>query len=47
MKKFCVCYFNDWGNRIVIKSGSLESCESFYEKNIGMCEGVDATIQEL
>jgi hypothetical protein len=47
MKNKCqIVYYNEWGNRIVLFTGTLERCQEIYEKNIGKCESVEATIED-
>ena len=45
-KKCQIAYYNDWGNRVVLFTGTLETCQETYEKNIGKCESVGAYIED-
>ena len=41
-----IAYYNEWGNRVVLFTGTEEKCIEVYEKNIGKCESVGATIED-
>ena len=47
MRNKCqIAYYNEWGNRVVLLTGTLEKCQEVYEKNIGKCESVEAIIED-
>ena len=41
-----IAYYNEWGNRIVVFTGTKEACIRVYDKNIGRCEEVGAYIED-
>ena len=41
-----IAYYNDWGNRVVMFTGTEAKCIEVYERNIGKCESVGALIED-
>jgi hypothetical protein len=46
MKKSEIVYYNSWGNRIVLYSGTFEQCRMMFEKNVEKYEDLDAHIEQ-
>ena len=46
-KKYQVTYYNGWGNRIVMYTGTLEECQEWYESHPKKCDILDAQIEEF